>query len=134
MNGNDKPSGAILYAALFILAGWLVLLGWLVLDADAADEVWGRRVALLGSLEAVAFAAAGALFGTTVQKQRVADARQNADKAEERAKENAAAAADGKALAAAVKTRSKASAGAKPESLSAADDELLTLANRLLPD
>ena len=147
--GKTRLTGVALIAALIVLAVWLALLMWLMLRTDASEVVWARLFAVLGSLEAVAFAAAGALFGTTIQRQRVRDAQQQAEKAEERATkseensaENAQMAANGRALATAVKTRMQArSSDSGVERLSvgeraasAADDDLAALANRLFPD
>ncbi len=110
-------SGAALVAALIVLAAWLGLLVWLVAHPGASSEQWARLVAVLGSVEAVAFAAAGALFGTTVQARRVTDARDAADKAEQRATAAESVAAKGKALANATlkraRTRAAAAAGAR---------------------
>ena len=47
-------------------------------------------VAVVGSLEAVAFAAAGALFGTTIQQRRVQDAKDETDRTKKDAKESVA--------------------------------------------
>jgi hypothetical protein len=102
----------------------------------------------LGSLEAVAFAAAGALFGTTIQRRRVEEAKERAEKADERASQaqkesaaNAEAAANGKALATAIKVRRPARSSAhgvervstgQPQEL--VSDDLVALAERLFPD
>jgi hypothetical protein len=57
---------------------------------------WTRLAWLFASVEAIAFGAAGALFGATIQRQR-------AEKAEAAASQNADAAAKGHALAATLK-------------------------------
>jgi hypothetical protein len=128
-------------AAVLVVAAWLVLLGWLVLHADATPEIWARWLTVLSSLEAVSFAAAGTLFGTVIQRQRVAAAERRADKAEGEANANSAAAANGRALASAVKARgrrTRAASGLGVERMAAptdvVDDELTTLANELFPD
>jgi hypothetical protein len=79
----------------------------------------------------VAFAAAGAIFGTTIQKQRVQDAREQASKAEgraQKAEKKAAAeakdAANGHALATTIKARRKARSE-RPERVSALGDSNL---------
>jgi len=81
---TNKLHGAVLVAALVVLAAWLVLLGWLAIHTEIADNQWSRLITVLSSLEAVAFAAAGALFGVQIQKQRVQEAQKRADTAENR--------------------------------------------------
>jgi hypothetical protein len=143
-----KLSGVALIAALIVLAAWLVLLSWLAFHTGATEVQWARLGSVLGSLEAVAFAAAGALFGTTIQKQRVQEARERAEKAENRVSQaeksstdNMQAAANGRALAAAVKARvSSRGTGQGVERVSAFEksgvyeDDLLAMATKLFPD
>jgi len=74
---NSKLSGAALVAALFVVAVWLGMLIWLVVHSDATEVTWARWLTVMASLEAVAFAAAGAVFGTTVQSQRVTEAKES---------------------------------------------------------
>jgi hypothetical protein len=111
---TDKLTGVATAAALIVLTAWLVLVLWLAFHTGADEQQWARLNSVLGSLEAVAFAAAGALFGTTVQKQRVQDSKEQAERAEGRAAAaehkasvNAEAATNGKALAVAVKARAR---------------------------
>ncbi|MDB5915501.1 MAG: hypothetical protein JWP22_4176 [Ramlibacter sp.] len=96
--------------AVCVVAAWLGMLAWLGLSVDAQDRDWARMIGLLASIEAVAFAAAGALLGTTVQSGRVGDAMARAAKAEQQAEANAADAAAGQTLAKAI----RASATAPP--------------------
>jgi hypothetical protein len=145
---EGKLTGVALIAALIVLAAWLGLLSWLAFHTGATDVQWARLGSVLGSLEAVAFAAAGALFGTTVQKQRVQEAKERAEKAENRASqaektstENVQAAANGRALAIAVKARSATRAASQGvervsafEKSGGAEDDLVALATRLFPD
>lgn len=86
---------------------------------DADDLEWARRTELLGGLEALAFAAAGAILGTTVQRQATEKAEDRADKAEAVADNNAAAAAKGRALGAAV----AAKRDAVPQTAAAVTDQ-----------
>ena len=141
-----KLQGWALAAALVVMAAWLAMAGYLLTQADAPDDRWTRIGLVFSSIQAVAFAAAGALFGATVTAQRVEDAKHRADRAEGEAKENATAAANGRALAVAVKTRAR-STGGGPERVSrgigprgveregedAGEDELAALAERLFP-
>jgi hypothetical protein len=143
--GESTLHGAALIAALVLVAAWLVLLGWMVFRTTVPDLEWTRLLVILGSLEAVAFAAAGALFGTTIQRHRVEEAKERAEKADARASQaekssvaNAQAAANGRALATAVKARRIPQAATGVERVSAqqpeASSELLSLAERLFPD
>jgi hypothetical protein len=70
---NPPLAGTALVVAVMVIAIWLGLLVWLGVSDDVPEVAWSRLLVVLGSVEAVAFAAAGALFGTTVQQQRVTD-------------------------------------------------------------
>src|SRR5262249_28113601 len=144
-----KLEGTALVAALIIVAVWLAFLIWLAFHSDATEVKWARLLAVLGSLEAVAFGAAGALFGTTIQKRRVEEGKERANIAEERAAEaqkvataNAEGAANGKALATMIKARAESRATEEGiervstgnRSGQGVDDDLLVLAKRLFPD
>jgi hypothetical protein len=131
-------AGAALAVAVAVIAVWLGLLIWLLVEVGASEVAWTRLLVVLGSVEAVAFAAAGALFGTTVQRHRVEDQRVRADVAESRADAYQSAAINGHKLAAAVKASRVAGADATRERLAAevepTHDPLLELANQLFPD
>ncbi|MFJ8827802.1 hypothetical protein ACIREE_39480 [Streptomyces sp. NPDC102467] len=130
-----------LVVAVAVIAIWLTLLAWLAFHADAGDVTWSRLLVVLGSVEAVAFAAVGVLFGSTVQRQRVEDLRVRADAAESRADAHQTAAVNGQRLAEAVRASHAAGAvsgsGTDPERLSAVprpgSDHLVDLADRLFP-
>ena len=131
-------AGTALVIAVVVILVWLGFLIWLLVEVNTSEIAWSRLLVVLGSVEAVAFAAAGALFGTTVQRQRVNDQRARADAAESRADASETTAVNGQKLAAAVKvsrgtrgegTRERLSAEAGPE-----PDPLLELANQLFPD
>jgi hypothetical protein len=68
---------------------------------------WGRNTYLFSGLEALAYAAAGFLFGREVNRQRAERAEENATKAQATAQESQAAAAigmaNGQALAAGIR-------------------------------
>lgn len=73
--------------AVAVLLGFVVLLVYLFGISSTADEqLWNRAIFLYGGAEAVAFAAAGFLFGREVHRER-------AEKAEQRADDQARAAA-----------------------------------------
>ncbi|MEL5955683.1 hypothetical protein AADR41_13060 [Streptomyces sp. CLV115] len=130
--------GTALVVAVTVITLWLGLLAWLAFNTDASEVAWSRLLVVLGSVEAVAFAAIGALFGTTVQRQRVADLAARTETAESRANANETAALNGHRLAAAVQASRAPSSGSDTEQLSAerrsGKDPLLELANRLFPD
>ena len=136
------PAGVALMVAVVVIFAWLGFIVWLLVKVNSAEIEWSRLLVVLGSVEAVAFAAAGALFGTSVQRQRVQDQKARADSAENRASANESAAVNGQKLATAVKisrapgartapagTRERLSADIRPE-----PDPLFDLANRLFPD
>lgn len=91
--GKPLPlSGWTLWAALASLAAFGVFV-WFMITQIAAEEItWTRLAWLFASVEAIAFGAAGALFGSTIQRQR-------AENAEQRADSNQKSAASGQALA-----------------------------------
>ncbi|MFJ6772704.1 hypothetical protein ACIQOV_17370 [Kitasatospora sp. NPDC091257] len=130
-------AGTALVVAVTVIALWLGLLAWLAFNAEASDVTWSRLLVVLGSVEAVAFAAVGALFGTTMQRQRVADLTARTEAAEARADANATAALNGHRLAAAVQATRTPGGGPDTEQLSAegrsGKDPLLELADRLFP-
>ena len=105
---KQELAGTALYVAVVVVIFWLGMLAWLAWRAlIATDMQWSRLLALLSSLEAVTFGAAGALFGTQIQRQRVKDALGRAEKAEKDSDANKDAAIKGRALAAAVKSEVK---------------------------
>lgn len=130
-------SGPALYVGIAVIMAWFGMIVWLGFHINDLEVQWSRLVFLLSSMEAVAFGAAGALFGTQIQRQRVADAQQRADKAETEATSNKDAAAKGKALAAAVKAEAQAAGhGFRRVSNDESNDDIstsLALANELLP-
>lgn len=79
--GVSWKDGIVYGVAVLALIGFAVLVLFLFLKAPGASELeWTRSVYLLSAVEAVAFAAAGFLFGKEVH-------RQQAEKAEEQAAE-----------------------------------------------
>jgi hypothetical protein len=87
--------------ALLLFAAFVV---YLVANADAEKTTWNRLMAIYTSLTAIAAAAAGAVFGNHVQKQR-------AERAEGRADASTDEAARGRALAATLKAEGRGSGG-----------------------
>jgi hypothetical protein len=106
---------AVVAVALVVLYLIFVAVQWG--NVETEPLVYARRSELLGGLEALAFAAAGALLGTTVQRQvtekaeaEATAARKEADEQRQRAEQNQAEAEKGRAL----HNLAKAKAGAVP--------------------
>jgi Na+/melibiose symporter-like transporter len=86
-------SGVPMVVAILAVAIWAAFLVVMLLASDSEDKTWTRLTFVFASVEAIAFAAAGALFGVSVQRERVQTAEQKADA-------HARDAANGRALAA----------------------------------
>jgi hypothetical protein len=116
--GTTRLTTPAVIAALFALAALAAFTIYMIIQADTDSEVtWARLAWLFSSVEAIAFAAAGALFGASVHRQR-------AEKAESEAREYAGDAARGRALAAALKADDDAGDGeAATRGLGGGDDE-----------
>jgi len=134
------------WVAVLVVIAWLILLFVLLNKVEANDGEWTRIYTLWTSLETVAFAAAGALFGTTIQQRRVQDAKEESKQAKDDAKDarkNATASADaaskGRTLAEALKMTATREHGngaglAEGQTSSAADlERLRKLAVELFP-
>ncbi len=94
--GAKRLSGSGLVIGAVILVAWGILMGYMASVAGVAGETeWARLAWVFGSLQAVAFTAAGAIFGTRVQRDRV-------QAAEARADANSKDAENGRAFAAAI--------------------------------
>jgi hypothetical protein len=93
----DPPRTGLTGVPLAVAAGalcvWIAATVMMLLWSDSPDPQWTRLTFVFSSVEAIAFAAAGALFGVSVQRERV-------QSAEVRAEVNAKDAANGRALAA----------------------------------
>ena len=74
--------GVALVAALVVLVAFAVLVGVLISEVDTEETRWARLAWMFASVEAIAFGAAGALFGSSIQRER-------AERAETEAAENA---------------------------------------------
>jgi hypothetical protein len=92
-----------LVAAAGALVAFAGLVWFLISQRNADERTWTRLAWVFSSVEAIAFGAAGALFGSSIQRQR-------AEQAEERATANDEHAANGRALAAALKAEDVAEA------------------------
>jgi hypothetical protein len=78
--------------AIVAILVWVVFLVIMLRASDSDETKWARMTYLFASVEAIAFAAAGALFGVSVQRERVKSAEEKADA-------HARDAANGRALA-----------------------------------
>jgi hypothetical protein len=152
-NGSSWKDKTAAVTGGFVLAAFGVLILYLIGRTRVANEnEWNRDVYIYGSLEAIAFAAAGFFFGNTVQRQATHNAENRAGRAEDRATESEQKAqqfekdaVDGQALAAVVRAKAKGQAAkhqpygslVKPEDVVKATeaefDELSQVCDELFP-
>ncbi len=93
-------SGARLIAAIVVLALFAALVGYMVwFGPNANNTAWARVDSIYTGVEAIAFGAAGAIFGTTIQRDRAVKAEIDAATERARADQNAAGATRGATLA-----------------------------------
>lgn len=127
-------------AALLVLAGFAYLAMDMIDIAKATKDPslqWARLSQIYNSIEAIAFAAAGLLFGTIIQSKRAQDAENRADNAQTNA---ADARAKGSALSsritrfkAASTRRSLESAPIEEQQMISELDEIKDLAREYFP-
>lgn len=101
-SASPKLTGAALWVAIFAIAAWIGFSIFLIVKAGTNETEWTRIAWVFGSIQAIAFAATGALFGTAVQQQNVNNAQQQATSAKKDADQHRDAAAKGRALAVAL--------------------------------
>jgi hypothetical protein len=89
---------------MLVLVAFAGLVAFLIGQVDKDETAWTRLAWIFASVEAIAFGAAGALFGSSIQRER-------AEKAEDAARTNAQDAANGRALAEAIKAEAPAEPG-----------------------
>ena len=95
-----KLSGPQLVAAIVVLGlftGFVIYMVWLA--PHAGDTTWSRVDSIYTGVEAIAFGAAGAAFGTTIQRQNTVKAETAAATERIRADASSAAATRGETLA-----------------------------------
>ena len=107
-SASPKLTGTALWVAIFAIAVWIGFSIYLIAKADTNETEWTRIAWVFGSIQAIAFAAAGALFGTAVQQQNVSNSQQQATSAKKDADQQREAAANGRALAAALQAEEAA--------------------------
>jgi hypothetical protein len=97
-------SGIPMWAAVLAILVWIATLAIMLLASDTDDKQWARMTYVFASVEAIAFSAAGALFGVSVQRERVKSAEDKAAASERDATNGKALAmvaiADGESVAA----------------------------------
>lgn len=108
--GSGLPRAGYWFAGV-ALAAYLVAVLVLWGQVDADDLRWARRLYLLGGLEAIAFAATGAVFGATVQRQSTKREVEGREKAEQQVSELSPKAQLGDALRAAVEAKVQTGGG-----------------------
>jgi hypothetical protein len=94
-----KLSGTALWVAIVTLVVWVAFSIVLLFNIGKTETEWTRIAWVFGSIQSVAFAAAGALFGTAVQQQNVSSAQQEATTAKKDADQQRETAIKGRALA-----------------------------------
>ncbi len=121
------PKIAYIIATALIVAYLIaVVVAWGA--AGEAADIWSRHASLLGGLEAVAFAAVGAVLGVTVQRPAVRSV-------EQRARNNEKDARAGRAVVAALKAKARgtgstlAAVGATDDAEQAMTDQFQELIN-----
>jgi hypothetical protein len=88
-----------LWVAVLSLAVWVAFSIVLLFNVGKNETEWTRIAWIFGSIQSVAFAAAGALFGTAVQQQNVNSAQQEAAIAKKDADQQRDMAIKGRTLA-----------------------------------
>jgi hypothetical protein len=133
--------------ACIIIVGYVVFLIYMMRMVSVPEEiVWMRTTYLLNGFEAIAFAAAGFLFGKEVHRQQAENAEKRADKAQDEASEAKETAGDaltkGYRLTEAIKAQAAAQAGpllkaksieGETEAAQGDFDYLTNLADELFP-
>ena len=114
MADSLKRWAALIFAAVVLLL-YLVLVLLAFDKTGEASEQWARRLVLLGGIEALAFGAAGWLFGKEVSRQTI----EQADARAEEAKASASAAAVERTAATEQAARARSDAVAAAQALKA---------------
>ena len=115
--GSTRLTGAALWTAIFALVVWVGFSIVLIAEIGKDETQWTRLAWVFGSIQAVAFAAAGAVFGTAVQQQSVNTAQQQAVAARKDANQQREAATKGRALAAAIQAEVRTQSDTGEEAL-----------------
>jgi flagellar basal body-associated protein FliL len=78
---NGKKGKLIIVIAVVVLAAFAVLIAYMMLHLESDETTWTRALYLYGGVEAIAFAAAGFLFGKEVSREQVDKAENQAESA-----------------------------------------------------
>lgn len=81
-NGKDRAS---LWIGAAVLVGFAVLVVYMFSLLASSETTWNRALYIFAGVEAIAFAAAGYLFGREVNRQRAESAERRASQAEQTA-------------------------------------------------
>jgi flagellar basal body-associated protein FliL len=106
--GKIGEKGKLIIAiAVVVLAAFVVLIAYMMLHLQADETTWTRALYLYGGVEAIAFAAAGFLFGKEVSREQVNKAENQAESARQDSRQAQQQAIDAqqKAATAEAKTR-----------------------------
>ncbi len=107
MNADEKKSlswsSPTTIVGVLVLVAFSLLVIFMIGRVASSDAAWNRLVYLYGSVEAIVFAAAGAIFGSRVQRAQTEDAEARAKKAQDKADQTSQAATNGRALADAIR-------------------------------
>jgi hypothetical protein len=146
-HGGFKTTAATI-AAIVAIVGFAVLLIFMVGLIGAEEKVWTRASFLLNGVEAIAFAAAGFLFGKEVHREQAEKAEKRADdsgkQASDAEKRAADAEAKGTALVGIIKAKAEGSrdkartyallgADKAAESVDVELNEMVRMAEHLFP-
>jgi hypothetical protein len=124
--GSSSPlrlSGPALWTAILALVVWVGFSVVMLFFVSKSETEWTRVAWIFGSIQSVAFAAAGAIFGTAVQQQNVSSAQQDAANAKKDADTQRETAVKGRALAAALEADGATSAAGDTGGLEAMDSD-----------
>jgi hypothetical protein len=73
---NSTTGSTSLIAAFAVFVAFAAFVVFLIRETDAADVRWTRLACLFTSVEAIAFGAAWAFFGSSIQRARAENAEQ----------------------------------------------------------
>jgi type VI protein secretion system component VasK len=144
-SGNTTTMKWIPYVvSIVVLLVFALFVNYMLGLTKVEETEWTRAVYLFSGVEAIAFAAAGFLFGREVHRVQAEKADKRADEAEKRASEAEKDAINGKALATAIKVKTQTYRSKSPTyatldkriipSISQADfNELKDIATQLFP-
>jgi hypothetical protein len=89
--------------AVAVVIGYGVFIWWLIREVRQSEVYWSRLVFLFQGVEALVFAATGLVFGTSISRSHVTDAREAERQAQEKADEAQTDAKVGSAIVAALR-------------------------------